>query len=303
MAPFPPNVFVPVAEEIGIIPTIGDWVLRTALAAAADWPETIRISVNMSPLQFRSPNLPAVIANAIASAGISADRLEIELTEGVFIAQDAEIDERFATLKALGIRFALDDFGTGYASLANLKRFPFDTLKIDRSFVRGLSTSKGADHRFIAAIVALAESLGLQTVAEGAETTGEVDVIRSLGFRQAQGYIFGKAMSIEQAGALVIQATPPAERPEREARLALYRRGQVHSEGWSHPVRIRNISSGGAMIEIDQDARISNSICLQLSSTEIFTATVRWASDHRIGVAFDTPIDVDQLVKGDARST
>ena len=113
----PPDVFVPVTEEIGIIPTIGDWVLRTALAAAADWPETIRISVNMSPLQFRSPNLPAVIANAIASAGISADRLEIELTEGVFIAQDAEIDECFATLKALGIGFALDDLGSGPVKL------------------------------------------------------------------------------------------------------------------------------------------------------------------------------------------
>jgi diguanylate cyclase (GGDEF)-like protein len=291
-----PSLFIPIAEEIGIIAPIGEWVLRTAIADAAAWPQHIRIAVNISPLQFRNPSLPALISNALASADLAPHRLELELTEGVFVAEGPTIDTMFATIKALGVRFALDDFGTGYASLANLKRLPFDTIKIDRSFVRGLSADDGVDLRFISAIVALAESLGMTTTAEGAETTGEVSVIRSLGCARAQGYIFGKAMSADAAAKLIVARAPVSDGAvEREPRVALFRRGLLSSEGHAHSVRVRNISSGGAMIEIDPDAKISNAVILQLSATEQFSGTVRWASDRRIGVAFDTRIDVTRF--------
>lgn len=291
-----PSVFIPIAEEIGIIGPIGEWVLRTAISDAAFWPEHIGIAVNISPLQFRNSNLPAVISNALASSEVSASRLELELTEGVFVAEGGEIDAMFATIKSLGVRFALDDFGTGYASLANLKRLPFDTIKIDRSFVRGLSVNEGVDLRFIAAIVALAESLGMTTTAEGAETAGEVSVIRSLGCARAQGYIFGKAMSAGEASTLIAARPETSDKPvQREPRVALFRRGRLSSDGRAHAVRVRNISSGGAMIEIDPDAVISNTVVLQLSANEQFTGTVRWAHDRRIGVAFDTQVDVTRF--------
>ncbi|UVO54878.1 EAL domain-containing protein [Sphingomonas sp. SUN039] len=291
-----PSLFIPIAEEIGIIGPIGEWVLRTALAEAAHWPDEIRIAVNISPLQFRSAQLPALVSNALAASGVAPDRLELELTEGVFVAEGDRIDAMFATIKQLGVRFALDDFGTGYASLANLKRLPFDTIKIDRSFVRGLSTDDGVDMRFISAIVALAESLGMTTTAEGAETAGEISVIRSLGCSRAQGYILGKAMDGGQAAALIAaRSGRTLDAVEREPRAALLRRGQLCSEGETHPVRVRNISGGGAMIEIDPDAKISNAVVLKLSAAEQFPATVRWAHDRRIGVAFEQRIDVTRF--------
>ncbi len=296
-----PSVFIPIAEELGIIGPIGEWVLRTATADAAAWPDDIRIAVNISPLQFRNPSLPAMISNALAAAGLAPDRLELELTEGVFVAEGSAIDTMFATIKSLGVRFALDDFGTGYASLANLKRLPFDTIKIDRSFVRGLSVADGVDLRFISAIVALAESLGMTTTAEGAETTGEVSVIRSLGCARAQGYIFGKAMSADAAIKLIEARRPVGGEPvEREPRVALFRRGLLSSEGHAHSVRVRNISSGGAMIEIDPDATISNAVVLQLSATEQFPGTVRWMNDRRVGIAFDTRIDVTRFGRSES---
>ena len=291
-----PSVFIPIAEEIGIIGPIGEWVLRTAISDAAAWPEHIGIAVNISPLQFNNPSLPAVISNALAASEVSANRLELELTEGVFVAEGGKIDSMFATIKSLGVRFALDDFGTGYASLANLKRLPFDTIKIDQSFVRGLSVNEGVDLRFIAAIVALAESLGMTTTAEGAETAGEVSVIRSLGCARAQGYIFGKAIGADEAAKLIAARPTATDEPvQREPRVALFRQGQLCSDGRAHPVRVRNISSGGAMIEIDPDATISNVVVLQLSATEQFLGTVRWAHDRRIGVAFDTRIDITRF--------
>ena len=272
-----------------------------APSRAAAWPEHIGIAVNISPLQFRNPSLPALISNALAASEVAANRLELELTEGVFVAEGGKIDAMFATIKALGVRFALDDFGTGYASLANLKRLPFDTIKIDRSFVRGLSVNEGVDLRFITAIVALAESLGMATTAEGAETAGEVSVIRSLGCARAQGYIFGKAMGADEAAKLSVVRPAATDKPvPREPRVALFRQGQLSSDGHAHPVRVRNISSGGAMIEIDPEAMISNAVVLQLSATEQFSGTVRWAHDRRIGVAFDTRIDVARFGGNDA---
>jgi diguanylate cyclase (GGDEF)-like protein len=296
-----PALFVPIAEEIGLMPALGDWVMRTALDVAANWPEGVRIAINLSPLQFRNPNFAGQVTNALAAAGVSPDRLELELTEGIFAAEEKTVDAMFATLKKIGVRFRLDDFGTGYASLAHLKRFPFDSIKIDRSFVRGLSSSDSSNIRFVTAIVALAESLGMQAIAEGAETTGEVDVIRSLGCTRAQGHIFGKPVTAEEATALVAahldSDQPDLDVLDREPRIALFRKGKLHSDGRTHPVRVRNISVGGALIEIDPAARLCNAVDLELGPGEIYPATVRWSRDRRVGIAFSGPIDLAIIVR------
>ena len=132
-----PDVFIPIAEEIGLIPQIGEWVIRTACEAATHWPDHIRVAVNVSPIQFASPALPGIVMGALAASQLPANRLELEITEGVFMGDGAATDAMFARLKAIGVRFALDDFGTGYSSLGYLKKAPFDKIKIDQSFVRG----------------------------------------------------------------------------------------------------------------------------------------------------------------------
>ena len=150
-------------------------MLRTACAEAAKWPEQIRVAVNLSPIQFVDPSLPAIVMSALANSQIQPRQLELEITEGVFLVESESTDDMFAKLKSLGVRLALDDFGTGYSSLGYLKKAPFDKIKIDQSFVRGAAKSGSRNAAIIRAIVTLAESLGMDTTAEGAETHDELD--------------------------------------------------------------------------------------------------------------------------------
>ena len=171
-----PSLFVPLAEECGLILQIGEWVLRTACDEAAKWPEHIRVAVNLSPIQFVDPNLPATVDQRARQLADSTPRqLELEITEGVFLVESESTDDMFAKLKSIGVRLALDDFGTGYSSLGYLKKAPFDKIKIDQSFVRGAAKKDSRNAAIIRAIVTLAESLGMDTTAEGAETHDELD--------------------------------------------------------------------------------------------------------------------------------
>ncbi len=199
----PPMKFIPVAEDTGLIVRIGAWVLRAACAEAARWPEHIRIAVNLSAVQFGDPDLPATIAAALADHNIAADRLELEITESVFLNERPATTAMMAALKGLGVRFALDDFGTGYSSLGYLRRSEFSRIKIDRSFVQRAAACETESTAIIQAIVALANSLGMATTAEGTETRAEFEACRSLGCAQVQGYLFGRPMSPDAASALV----------------------------------------------------------------------------------------------------
>ena len=194
-----PAKFVPLAEEAGLIGRIGEWVLRTALEEAAQWPDQVRVAVNLSPLQFNDPDVATMVAKHLNETGVRADRLELEITEGVFLADSDATDDTFTRLKALGVRLALDDFGTGYSSLGYLKKAPFDKIKIDQSFVRGAASTSNRNQAIIRAIVTLAESLGMDTCAEGVETHDDLHLIRDLGVSQVQGYIFGKPAIAEDA--------------------------------------------------------------------------------------------------------
>jgi diguanylate cyclase (GGDEF)-like protein len=187
-----PAEFIPVAEETGLIEEIGQWTLRTACAEAAAWPGHIRLAVNVSPVQFRSPTLSLKVAAALADTGLDPRRLELEITEAVLIADDDAALVALTQLRALGVHIALDDFGTGYSSLSYLQRFPFDKIKIDRSFVKELMRGTGSAS-IIRAVVSIAADRNMITTAEGVETQEQREAVQSLGCTQMQGYLFSAA--------------------------------------------------------------------------------------------------------------
>jgi predicted signal transduction protein with EAL and GGDEF domain len=188
-----PSEFVPVAEDSGLMPEIGRWVLRQACAEAARWPSSITLSVNVSPVQVMASDLPAVVREATSAAGLAPSRLEIEITESAFLQEGAGAAESIRALHAAGARLALDDFGTGYSALAYLRRYPFDTLKIDRSFVRDMLSRSDAD-AIVGMIVGLGRSLKLHTVAEGVEMPAQAEALRRHGCNSIQGYLIARPM-------------------------------------------------------------------------------------------------------------
>jgi len=193
----PPVEFIPVAEETRLIMPIGEWVLREACTEAARWPESIRLAVNLSAVQFRNRNLVATVMNAFAAAGLSARRLELEITETVLMQEDDTILSMLHQLRGLGVRIAMDDFGTGYSSLGYLRSFPFDKIKIDRSFVSG-KCSTAESEAIIRAIAELGTTLGIETTAEGIETTQQMELVRRAGCTEGQGYLIGRPRPISE---------------------------------------------------------------------------------------------------------
>lgn len=189
--PVPPNEFIPIAEQIGLIGPIGDWVLDQACRDAAAWPPAIAVAVNVSPLQFESPFFIRAVARALERSGLPGDRLELEITENLLLRGQESVDAAFAALRELGVRLVLDDFGTGYAALSQLVRFRFDKIKIDRSFISAPGIT--AEHAAIVrAIAGLGASLHLATTAEGVETASQLAELSDNGCTQVQGYYFSK---------------------------------------------------------------------------------------------------------------
>jgi diguanylate cyclase (GGDEF)-like protein len=187
----PPDAFIPLAEETGLIVAIGEWVIRQACVEAMTWPSDLRIAVNVSPVQIRSKNLVSAVMSALATTGLRADRLEVEITEAVLMFNDGATLAVLHQLRSLGVRISMDDFGTGYSSLSYLRSFPFDKIKIDRSFVRDL-IEKPDSIAIIRAVTGLGHSFGMTTTAEGVETQGQLDQMRAEGCTEVQGYFYSK---------------------------------------------------------------------------------------------------------------
>lgn len=291
-----PTRFIPVAEGTGLIAPIGEWALRTACQDLATWPESVRVAVNVSPLQFANPSLPLVVTNALANAQVSADRLELEITESVFLNDDAGTDQMFKSLKAIGVRLALDDFGTGYSSLGYLKTAPFDKIKIDQSFVRGATQPGSRNGAIISSIVSLAEALGMETTAEGVETLDELDLVRMLGCSHVQGYIYERPLSAINAMARLntgLMAIAQGPRSARAARQTMLRKVLLEHAEHSYDAMIRNISQTGALIEGLWNVPAGTMFRIHLAENHIVTGTCRWASDDRMGVEFSTPLSLD----------
>ncbi len=296
-----PADFIPIAEECGLIEAIGEWVLRTACIEASRWPGDIRVAVNVSPIQFANPVLPALVTSALAQSGIAPGRLELEITEGVFLDETQSSDQMFKALKGLGVRLALDDFGTGYSSLGYLRNAPFDKIKIDQSFVKGAAQPGNRNAAIIKAIVTLADTLGMETTAEGVEIQDEIDLIRDLGCTHIQGYVYGRPAPAEEvmrqlAGQGGV-ALPSGFKVSRNPRTKMLRSARISIDGAFGDVRIRDISSKGAMIDgiaIDGDP-IGLEMQIELLEDQMFDANIRWAKDGKAGIEFAEAFNLDRL--------
>ncbi|VFR17587.1 diguanylate cyclase/phosphodiesterase (GGDEF & EAL domains) with PAS/PAC sensor(s) [plant metagenome] len=217
----PPMQFIPLAEQTELIVPLGAWVLENACAEAARWPESWYLSVNLSPIQLEKVQMVRDVRTVLDRTGLAPERLELEITEGVLVAAAGGEISRLAELRRAGVKVAIDDFGTGYSSLGYLHQLPFDTIKIDRSFVRDLETDPGAQ-AIVGTIVELSRRLEREIVAEGVETEGQYAALAALQCQRVQGWLLGKPMSAEDLHATFIE---PLTHKEEEARSANWEEG------------------------------------------------------------------------------
>jgi len=218
----PPAEFIPLAEETGLINQIGEWVVRQACLEAASWPQDIAVAVNLSPVQFKNQNLAQLVVSALAHSGLPAQRLELEITEAVLLQNNDATLATLHRLRELGVRIAMDDFGTGYSSLSYLRSFPFDKIKIDRSFINDI-TDKDESGAIVQAVTSLASRLNMATTAEGVETEAQLQIVESLGCTEMQGYLYSRPVPAAQLAKLL-----PADRRQAPAPDAAASRDGAH---------------------------------------------------------------------------
>jgi EAL domain-containing protein (putative c-di-GMP-specific phosphodiesterase class I) len=197
----PPDVFIPVAEQLRLIDKVGAWVLRQACLAASTWPADLKVAVNLSVAQFTSGDITATVAAALQEANLNADRLELEITEGLLLNDDDQAYADLRALKSLGVSIVMDDFGTGYSSLGYLWRFPFDKIKVDKSFMNALQTPLKAEltahrgaNKIVSTILALARELRLQVTVEGVERADQLEFLDRVGASLIQGFLFSRPL-------------------------------------------------------------------------------------------------------------
>jgi diguanylate cyclase (GGDEF)-like protein len=289
-----PGVFIPIAEETRLIDGLGDWALRKACADAAQLPGKIRIAVNVSPTQFANSGFPALVAQALADSGLDPTRLELELTESVFLDVGDGVDAAFAAIKRMDVRFALDDFGTGYSSLGYLQRAPFDKIKIDQSFIRGVTEPGSRNGAIIKAIVSLADALGMDTTAEGIEALDELQLMRELGVGQIQGFIYARAVSIEEAAEALESGDwtidPSGPNHFRQDRMTMLRMiGLIH-EDYRYEVTMRNLSRTGCLVEGLLDVPADTQFVVDFGQGQLAVASVRRSSGSLQGLEFELPL-------------
>ena len=208
-----PGLFIPLTEENGLIVAMGEWILRAACREAASWPKALQISVNLSPVQFRNDDIVRLVHETLIETGLDAGRLELEITEGVLIDDFSRAVSILRRLKSLGVRIALDDFGTGYSSMSYLQAFPFDMIKIDRSFISNLERS-AQSKALLRGVIGLARGLELPVTAEGVETRAQLDVLTRAGCDLVQGYLIGRPASIDRYAELVGRPVGPERRSQ-----------------------------------------------------------------------------------------
>lgn len=292
-----PSEFIPIAEESGLIQQIGHWVLRTATSDLAKLPDDLRIAVNVSPIQFSNPNLPSILTSALAESQITPDRLELEITESVFLEDEAASQRIFQSLKSLGVRLALDDFGTGFSSLGYLKKAPFDKIKIDQSFVKGAIDPRSRNSAIIEAIVSLSQTLGMETTAEGVEHQDEIELIRKLGCSHIQGYVYGRGTKLDQILPKLISGSrkvnPIGPKRSRSRRANVLRSGKMIVNDEPVTIRLRNISETGALIDDAEfnDQMIGVKILVEALQDELRSAKIRWVNNKQAGIEFCEPIE------------
>jgi diguanylate cyclase (GGDEF)-like protein/PAS domain S-box-containing protein len=292
-----PAEFIPVAEETNLINALGEWVLRRACQQAIEWPEKLRVAVNVSAIQFTGTDLPKIVRSALERSGLEPARLELEITESVFLGDPQGTRAMLKSLKKIGVRLALDDFGTGYSSLGYLSSAPLDKIKIDRSFVAGATESDTNNAAIITAIVSLARALKMETVAEGVEAMDELKLISSLGASHIQGWIFSKALTQEELlsrlanGGLKFVPTGPAR--HRADRRSTYRKVGIIHEDHRYEVVMRNLSKSGAGIEGLLDVPLGTPLVLDLGDGQLVVGSVTRSDGYAQGLDFEDTLISD----------
>ncbi|AWW74980.1 GGDEF domain-containing protein [Erythrobacter sp. KY5] len=289
-----PADFIPVAEEQGLIGEIGEWTLRKVCEDLVHCPPEIRVAVNVSAIQFQGENFVGMVKEVIQDTGVKPSRIELEITESVFVGDLEATIAQFKKLKRIGIRLALDDFGTGYSSLSYLQNAPFDKLKIDQSFVRGCASEDANNGILVAAIVSMASAMGMETVAEGVEAKDEYHMVVQHGANLLQGYLFSGALTLEQlmerfeAGEIEFKPRGP-EKYRAERHTEFRKIGLVHGDA-RYNVILRNISKTGAMIDGLLDVPVDTDVVLDLGGGQLAVATVKRSDGSIQGVEFETPL-------------
>jgi diguanylate cyclase (GGDEF)-like protein/PAS domain S-box-containing protein len=289
--PISPALFIPIAEEANLINVLGEWAINKACEQASQWPGKARVAVNVSPIQFANEGLPDFVAAALARTGLAPDRLELEVTEGVFLEEYDKNGDMFDHLKNIGVRLALDDFGTGYSSMSYLQSAPFDKIKIDRAFVRGATQKGSRNGAIIKAIVALAEALDMETTAEGLETLDELDMIRDLNVSHIQGYVYSAAVPNEKLlqnledGEWVIEPIGPAF--HRDDRISMFRKVHAIHHNHRYQVVIRNLSATGALIEGLLDVPLGTEFVIDFGDGQLAVSTVKRSKGDKQGIQFE----------------
>lgn len=292
-----PATFIPIAEESDLINNLGEWVLRTACEAAKKWPSTLTVAVNVSAVQFANKSFPSVVTNALAHSQFDAERLELELTESIFVGDSDETEQAFASLKKIGVRLALDDFGTGYSSLSYLRAAPFDKIKVDKSFVEDCTQKDKNSAKIIAAIVGLSSALNMETTVEGVEAFDQLEVVKNKGAKLVQGYIFSRPLKesdllekIERGDLTIKPHGPDTYRPDRRS---VYRRVGVIHEDYYYNAVMRDLSLNGAGVEGIVGVPEGTELVLDLGEGQLAVSKVVRSRDDEFGVLFETPLTSD----------
>ncbi len=292
--PVSPALFIPIAEESNLINEIGEWALRRACRDAAGWPETVGVAVNVSAVQFTNPNLPQIVIDALGESGLAPGRLELELTESVFMGDSETTEETFRALKLLGVRLALDDFGTGYSSLSYLRAAPFDRIKVDKTFVDSCTVREDNSLKIIAAIIGLSEALGMDTTVEGVEAFDQLEVVRARGARFIQGFIYSRALPLEDVTARMasgeFRITPEGPERHRPERRSVFRRIGIIHEDHRYEAVMRDLSRTGALIDGLLGVAPGTVMVLDLGAGQLVVSTVARVDDALIAIEFETPL-------------
>ncbi|MEQ1687971.1 MAG: EAL domain-containing protein [Sphingopyxis sp.] len=295
--PVSPALFIPLAEESNLINQLGEWALQRACCDAAQWPDTVRVAVNVSAVQFTSDRFMTVVADALEYSGLNPSRLELELTESVFLNDSETTEELFGQLKKLGVLIALDDFGTGFSSLSYLRSAPFDKLKVDRSFVDSCTQKDHNSLKIIAAVIGLADALGMETTVEGVEAFDQLELVCSKGAKYVQGWLYSKALPLDELLALMqsgaFKITPKGPDHYRPERRSVFRRIGIIHEDHRYEAIVRDLSIMGARIEGLLGVARGEQFVLDLGKGQLVVATVSRVGESDFGVEFETALVSD----------
>ena len=295
--PINPATFIGVAEESSLIIQLGEWALRRACHDAMLWPQSVRVAVNVSAVQFASPGFLVIVTDALAASGLEAGRLELELTESVFMGDSEVTDETFRELKKLGVRLALDDFGTGYSSLSYLRSAPFDKLKVDKSFVDSCTQQDQNSAKIIAAIIGLSDALGMETTVEGVEAFDQLELVKSKGAKFIQGWIYAKALPqadlLEAMGTDAFKIEPDGPDRHRPDRRSVFRRIGIIHEDHRYEAVMRDLSTTGTRIDGLVGVPIGAGLVVDLGGGQLAVGVVTRSTDALIAVEFETPLVSD----------